>query len=505
MRSSFLLFFLIHHFCFSQDARLIYSQQISEDSLKRTVLVLTSDSLEGRETGKIGQKRAARFLASIYNELHLTPAGKCEALAGTSILSTPGSYFQKHPISLNNNKSRNLSVNGKRFLFGKDFYYDHNHPDTILYFNTILFIGTGDCSHMDRISKKVNIDERANILFFDIGKDKTECLLNEFSKQEPPPATVFIITQNENLQDDFINDTGFNTQYVFPVFKISKSTAEEFFQKGHLTKLINKSLKKNKPIFKNRVCESSIALLENTDELSGQNIVAFIPGTDTLGETIVISSHYDHLGKRDSAVYFGADDNASGTSAVIEMARVFSEAKKDGHTPRRNILFLNVSGEEKGLLGSSWFVDHPPTPLKNIVANVNIDMIGRTDQYHDSTGESEYVYIIGADMTSRELKSINEDQNNNGPQLILDYKYNNKEDPNRYFQRSDHYNFLKNNIPIIFYFNGVHSDYHQPTDTPDKINFRLLKMRAQLAFLTAWELANREKRLVIDIIDESGQ
>jgi Zn-dependent M28 family amino/carboxypeptidase len=187
------------------------------------------------------------------------------------------------------------------------------------------------------------------------------------------------------------------------------------------------------------------------------------------------------------------------------MARIFTEAKKNGHPPRRNILFLNVSGEEKGLLGSSWFVDHPAIPLKNIVANINIDMIGRTDQRHDSIGEAEYVYIIGADMTSSELKIINEEQNSIGPKLVLDYTYNSKDDPNRYYQRSDHYNFLKNQIPIIFYFNGAHVDYHQPTDTPDKINFSLLKKRTQLAFLTAWELANREKRPVIDKLDESGQ
>lgn len=503
MRYCLLVLLFSSQFCFSQDARLFYSQQISEDTLKKTVFILASDSLEGRETGKKGQKRAALFLASIYNELQLTRMGVVGGSSDNRSLS--GSFFQKHPITLKSNKSRNLSINGKNFLFGKDFYYDLPGADTILFFNSILFVGSGDCSQTDRISKRLKNNERPNVLFFEVNKDKTDCLLNELDKQKIRPAVVFIISPNENIQEDFMKDSGLIPRHNFLVLKVSKKVAEEFFQKGILAKLIEKSTRKNKRIFKSRECESSLALLDNTDELSGQNVIALIPGTDTLNETVVISSHYDHLGIRDSSIYFGADDNASGTSAVIEMARIFTEAKKNGHPPRRNILFLNVSGEEKGLLGSSWFVDHPPIPLKNMVANVNIDMIGRTDQHHDSIGETEYVYIIGADMTSSELKTINEEQNSIGPKLVLDYTYNTKDDPNRYYQRSDHYNFLKNQIPIIFYFNGAHVDYHQPTDTPDKINFSLLKKRTQLAFLTAWELANREKRPVIDKIDESGQ
>lgn len=503
MRQFLLFFLLIPHYCFSQDSRLLYSRQISTDSLKKAVLILASDSLEGRETGRVGQKRAAHFLASIYNELQLLPAAASSPDLNNSGTIKP--YFQKHPISLNNNKNRNLSINGKRFLFGSDFYYDYNGQDTVLFFNSIFFMGMGDCAHTNRIIKKLENAENTSLMFYEISNEKTECLLKGLVNQKRIPSAVFIITPKESLQQEFMKDAGYSKHYGFPIIKISKKAAEEFFQKEGLTKLVNKSIRKNKPVFKKRDCESSVAILDSSEELSGQNVVALIPGTDSLNETVVISSHYDHLGKKDSLIYFGADDNASGTAALLEMARIFTEAKKNGHGPRRNILFLNVSGEEKGLLGSSWFVEHSPTPLKNIVANVNIDMIGRTDQYHDSTGESEYVYIIGADMTSSELKTINEDQNNIGPKLILDYKYNTKEDPNRYYQRSDHYNFLKNNIPIIFYFNGAHEDYHKPTDTHDKINFDLLKKRAELAFLTAWELANREKRLVIDKIDESGQ
>ena len=200
-------------------------------------------------------------------------------------------------------------------------------------------------------------------------------------------------------------------------------------------------------------------------------------------------------GKKDSLIYFGADDNASGTSAVLEMARIFSLAKHNGDGPRRNIIFMNVSGEEKGLLGSSWYVANPVIPLKSTVADLNIDMIGRIDPFHDSTGVAEYIYIIGDDILSDDLHQINETENLNGPALELNYRFNEPDEPNHYYTRSDHYNFAKNDIPIIFYFDGSHADYHKPSDTADKINFELLTKRTQLVFQTAWRLANSPERI----------
>ncbi len=162
------------------------------------------------------------------------------------------------------------------------------------------------------------------------------------------------------------------------------------------------------------------------------------------------------------------------------------------------MIFLNVSGEEKGLLGSAFYVKHPFVPLKNTVANLNIDMIGRTDNKHDSLKIKDYIYVIGADRLSNELSEINKKANSDFTKLELDYTYDNSSDPNKYYQRSDHYNFAKNNVPIIFYFNGAHDDYHKPTDTPDKIDFPLIKKRAQLVFLTAWELVNRSERIKLN-------
>ena len=226
--------------------------------------------------------------------------------------------------------------------------------------------------------------------------------------------------------------------------------------------------------------------------IRGENVLGFIEGSDLKEELIIITAHYDHLGKHDSLIFNGADDDASGVAGAMEIAEAFMLAKKDGKGPRRSILIMPVSGEEKGLLGSKYYTDNPVYPLNNTIANLNIDMIGRLDDWH-STGN--YVYLIGSDRLSYDLHNINEEVNTKYTKLELDYKYNDEEDPNRYYYRSDHYNFAKNNIPVIFYFNGVHEDYHRPSDTIEKLDFSKIKTISKLVFLTAWELANREEKI----------
>lgn len=228
-----------------------------------------------------------------------------------------------------------------------------------------------------------------------------------------------------------------------------------------------------------------------------ENVVAFLEGSEKPDEILVISSHYDHVGVDDAGnVYNGADDDGSGTVGVLEIAEAFKKAAEDGYTPKRSILFLNNTGEEKGLIGSKYYTDNPIFPMENTVADLNIDMIGRIDPAHE--GNENYVYLIGSDKLSTQLHNLSEEVNQKYMNLDLDYKYNDENDPNRFYYRSDHYNFAKHNVPIIFYFNGTHADYHKMTDTPDKINYDLLAKRAKLVFLTAWEIANRDERLVVD-------
>ncbi len=226
-----------------------------------------------------------------------------------------------------------------------------------------------------------------------------------------------------------------------------------------------------------------------------ENILAFIEGSEKPEEIVVISGHYDHVGIRNGVIYNGADDDGSGTVAVMEIAKAFQAAKKAGNGPKRSILFLHVTGEEHGLFGSEYYTDNPVFPLANTVVDLNIDMIGRDDP--ENRGK-QYVYVIGSEMLSSQLKVINEAANKRTNNLQLNYKYDDPNDTERLYYRSDHYNFAKNNVPVAFFFDGIHEDYHKPTDDVEKIDYNLLAKRAQLVFTTAWEIANRPERIVVD-------
>lgn len=234
---------------------------------------------------------------------------------------------------------------------------------------------------------------------------------------------------------------------------------------------------------------------KTTEYYAPKNVAAFIPGSDKKDEIIVLSAHSDHLGVAENRIHFGADDNASGTAALMSLAETMQQAYKAGFGPRRSILILHATAEEIGKLGSEYFVQKFPN-LNAIIANLNIDMIGRVDSAH--ANNPNYVYIIGSDFLSTDLHQINEMSNANCCNLQLDYTFNKIDDPNKFYFRSDHYNFAQHNIPVIFYFNGTHEYYHKPSDEENKINYDALKNRTQLVFSTLWELANREERIKVD-------
>jgi Zn-dependent M28 family amino/carboxypeptidase len=237
------------------------------------------------------------------------------------------------------------------------------------------------------------------------------------------------------------------------------------------------------------------------ERLQSDNVLAFMEGSDPIlkNEIVVISAHYDHIGIVKGEINNGADDDGSGTVTTMELAQAFALAKSNGFGPKRSILFLHVSGEEKGLLGSEWYSEYPVYPLANTVVDLNIDMIGRKDEDHKS---DRYVYLIGSDKLSTVLHTISEDCNKTFTQLELDYTYNDPKDPNRFYYRSDHYNFAKHNIPVIFYFSGVHEDYHKPGDDVEKILFDKVAIIGQLIFHTAWDVANRPERLPVDVTSD---
>ena len=268
----------------------------------------------------------------------------------------------------------------------------------------------------------------------------------------------------------------------------------ETLKKAALEDPKKKAIKKIKPVKVSYKASTDIKVVKT------ENVLGLLEGSDKKDELVIITSHYDHIGVDEGGegdiINNGADDDGSGTVAIMEMAKVFAEAKKNGQGPRRSILFMNFTAEESGLLGSDFYSRHPVFSLQNTVVNLNIDMIGRSDYKHADS--LPYVYVIGADKISTTLNSVSESVNKKYSNLIFDYTYNDINHPDRLYYRSDHWNFAKKNIPIIFYFDGIHEDYHEPGDEVEKIEFDLLTKRTQCIFYTAWEIANRDERIMPD-------
>ena len=459
---------------------------ITAQDLEEHLTILASDALEGRETGKRGQKMAAEYIKYFFQENDLDPpvsTGKSK------------SYMQKFKLVKPQPGKISISVDDNTYSNQIDFVYfgemETTNPLTI----DLVFIGEGkkdDFLNVDLVGKSVlmynvegdtpvNVKARraeqagAGIIF--IVEDKTSF--------DQALETRMREVKNERLsfpKSDAERDKGY--------FIISEAVGADIV--GMETSKMLKSIKKGKNY--REVETNNITLFASRDDIivETENVLGYIEGNELKDELLVITAHYDHIGVINGKVNNGADDDGSGTVAVLEMAQAFSEATKRGHGPKRSILFMTVTGEEKGLFGSEYYTENPVFPLSNTVTNLNIDMIGRVDPKHEL--EPNYVYLIGSDRLSQELHDISESTNASCCQLNIDYTFNEKSDPNRFYYRSDHYNFAKKGIPIIFYFNGTHADYHQPTDTVDKINFDLLEKRTKLIFHTAWELANREER-----------
>jgi Zn-dependent M28 family amino/carboxypeptidase len=241
---------------------------------------------------------------------------------------------------------------------------------------------------------------------------------------------------------------------------------------------------------------ASFDFQKKSGTVDASNVLGIVEGSDKKDEYVFLTAHYDHLGKYDGVIYNGADDDGSGTVTVMQMAQAFAQAKRDGNGPRRTMVFMTVSGEEKGLWGSEYYSDHPLFPLEKTSVDLNTDMIGRVDTERKTADSLNYVYVVGHNKISSDLPVINEGMNKKYTNLVLDYKFDDPNDPNRIYYRSDHYNFARKGVPVLFFYDGMlQADYHKPTDDVDKINWPLFQKRAQMIFYTAWEMANREKML----------
>ena len=500
-----------------------FATTITAEELKNYLTVLASDDFEGRETGTEGQRRAADFIAAHFKKLGLPAIGDDH------------SYLQKIAFTAENwdNGQIEMTVNGQRYRHLTDFLSFPSTNTNRDQFNTseIVFLGYGidDPKYSDY--KGVDVRGKTILVYKDepVNENGTSWLTGttELSgwatdwrkKLEVAHAngvsTMLIIdpdikksvgeARNTMLSSEMKVGAGGQAEgrYANNAF-ISSTLAKEIvggkFKK--FVKLRDGIKKSGKPAHLSLDCKLNLVQKKSVRQLLGSNVLGYIEGSDPVlkNEIVVVSAHYDHLGKRGNSIYHGADDNGTGTSTVMEIAQAFAEAKKQGQGPRRSVLCLLVSGEEKGLLGSEYYSEFPVFPLENTVADVNVDMIGRTDKKHDDN--PNYIYVIGSNRLSTELHDINEAANASFAHLELDYTFNAKDDPNRFYYRSDHYNFAKKGIPSIFYFSGVHKDYHQPSDTVDKIMFDKMEKIGRLIFYTTWELANRQERIKVNLIDK---
>jgi hypothetical protein len=496
-----------------------YAATITPDELKEHLYYLASDTFKGRDTGSPELMRAGAYLAQQYQDQGIPPC-----VNGVS-------YFQEYPLKQVRYGESTIALNGVQYTFKKDFYTFGGFEAIDLNDAQCVFAGYGieDAKYNDYAKIDVNgkvvmmlagepMDKAGNSIF--TGNTVLSEWSDDFRKKRDlakskgakaimiiDPGFDFIIGRIGYFLDqphmalDYPNAHS-EDEVVLPYFFISPAMADSFLKankKKSSADISKKIAAKRKPITFAFKKNASVKMAIEKQSFTSQNVLCFIEGSDPelRAEVVVISAHFDHVGEMNGKIYNGADDDGSGTVSAIEIAEAFIQAKKEGHGPMRSVLILHVSGEEKGLLGSEWYSEFPVFPLENTVCDLNIDMIGRVDDAHKDN--DRYVYVIGSDKLSTQLHAISESANSTYTNLALDYTYNSPDDPNRFYYRSDHYNFAKHKIPVIFYFSGVHEDYHQPGDDPEKILYDKMSVIAKLVFHTAWEVANRKDRLVVDV------
>ena len=507
------------------DWSLPYAAAITPAGLKADLDVLASDAYEGRETGKKGQKMAADYLAKAF---------AADGLAGP-VKGSDNAYIQHFDMQRlsADGAASTLKLGGKTYQAGKDFYF-FSADET---FGTALplqpvFVGYGIkedkysdfATAADLQGKDVvllmgePLDAQGKSLVGADGKPSgyaTSTLANLGLRMRTlvplkprsitmvlPTAEAFAKARAEfgpAIDQERLTFVGGKKRPGYNIVLLSPEVGAKLLgtTPAGLDQYHKAVAKAGRPVastFK-PAAASSLQLVTKMETFTTENVLGYLEGTDKKDEVLVVSAHYDHLGIKNGVVFNGADDDGSGTVSVLAMARAFAQAKKEGHGPRRSVLFLANTGEEEGLLGSQYYTDHPLFPLENTVTDLNIDMVGRVDSAH--VGKGDYVYVVGDDRLSAELHTLSEATNQQYNPVALDYKFNAENDPERIYYRSDHYNFAKHNVPIIFYTSGLHPQYHKATDDVELIDFPAMARRDQLIFHTAWALAQRDARVAL--------
>ncbi|MEO5647201.1 MAG: M28 family peptidase [Chitinophagaceae bacterium] len=509
---------LLPYLLIAQNDSRVYANSITGADLKKHLSIVASAEMEGRETASEGLKKAAAYIEAQFKLLGLKPPP-----------GNKGNYQQAYPLYRDTVTNASLLIGDKNYVFGQDYLVDIlSNPSTKMKAKKIIFVGYGisDNNYDDYAGK----DVKDKIVIFFLGEPKKGGIFTitgtkETSQwtdagmarktalaKERGAAGAFVINPTmENLPGENIL-TARRTKLYYPreavpeiprVFdaSISRQVAKDIFGEAKYLEMAQKA-QETEPLNTISI-ESKIRTRlkyeKKKQSYSSTNVIGYLEGSIKKDEYVVITAHMDHLGKQGDQIFYGADDDGSGTVSVMELAEAFTKAKTAGSGPSRSIVFMTVSGEEKGLLGSEYYSDNPLFPLEKTTVNLNIDMVGRIDPTRLKGDSTNYIYVIGDDKLSSELKPISERINKQFSNLELDYKFNDPKDESRIYFRSDHYNFARKGVPVIFYFSGIHEDYHKVTDVIEKINFNIMEKRVRLIFHTAWELANRNEMLKRDI------
>ncbi|CAN5832718.1 hypothetical protein BH11BAC4_BH11BAC4_05400 [soil metagenome] len=493
-----------------------YAAVITGEGLKKHLTVIASEEMQGRETGTEGQRKAAAYIEDQFKKIGLNmPQG----MTG---------YQQLYPLYQDSLLSSSITIGKTALVFGNDYYIDARTNDNGNFkSNKIVFAGYG--IEDDKYSDYTSIDVKGKTVIIFLGEPKidgkylisgttrgSEWTFPGLSKklalaEKKGAAGILVINPNLETISARTAENNKRTNIFFPRNAVGKMLNYAFISHAAAKNLLGVSADsilthgKNSISFqKNELIEISAKTAfkynEQRNTINASNVLGVIEGTDKKNEYVFLTGHYDHLGMHDGKIYYGADDDGSGTVAVIQMAEAFAKAKAEGKGPRRTIVFMTVSGEEKGLWGSEYYSDHPVFPLDKTSVDLNTDMVGRIDTERKMADTMNYVYVVGHDKLSSDLPLINEGMNKKYTGLMLDYKFDDPNDKERIYFRSDHYNFARKGVPVLFFYDGMlKADYHKPSDTIEKITWPLYETRVRMIFHTAWDIANRDEMLKRDI------
>lgn len=503
------------------------AEQITVSQMRDYLTFIASDEMEGRDTPSRGLDLTAKFLAMNLARWGLKPAGD------------NGTFFQKIALrrDLVNKDQTRVRLNDQHLAFGEDYIALPVNADLS---GQLVFAGNGWFLKSKNLDAYKGIDAKGKIAVIftslsglprgvsssDLSSGKPgEDWMNpvQYARKQGAVATVtvpdfqFLANWERNRQRLSERPTTVVEKFQspetsrLPGIVVTPRIANLLFQgeKQNATALFEATFGGEMPapfeLSSNK--KMSITVSGTGDGIATQNVVAVFEGSDPVlkDEYVALGAHYDHVGVgtpvNGDAIFNGADDDGSGTTALLAIAEALAKAPTRS---KRSVLFNWHTGEEKGLWGSRYFTEYPTIPLQQIVVQINIDMIGRskkegdTNPRNNSLSGANEIYVIGSKMMSTELGELTETVNKGYLNLTYNYRYDDPKDPNRFFFRSDHYNYARKGIPIVFFFDGEHEDYHRPGDESQKIDYQKMQKIVRTVYVTMWEIANRPTRPKVD-------